>query len=262
MARNVSRTALVTLNNMAAEMTDTQSYHARLVGEKVADMEEVSAGTKLAIKPRIVDPPAELTNAPRQVWLTMELQDGGFESVTVDSMPMTRQSTLETQAAIYEEDSILLAGYFRDIREKAGWGIPYLRDIPWIGWLFGGASYKNQTVQRLFVLTPRVIDIGYGNVQTQSLVRAQALAQRDMRSVEELREVIARDDAQRQDREEALEERLTAEEEQDAERLRRNREEREFRRQRRHDAEQQDREAWTREFEERLRAYGRELERE
>lgn len=251
LARNVSRTALVTLNNFTAEMTDKQSYHARVVGEKVASLEEVSAGTKLNVKPRIVEPPAGMTNQPRQVWLTMQLEDGGFESVSVDAMPMTRQSTLLTQAAMFENDSILLGGYFRDIKEDGGWGIPYLRDIPWIGWIFGGATYKEETVQRLFILTPRVIDIAAYQSTTQSLIRVQALNQRDMSSVENLHEIIKRDDAARKDREEAIKETGEIMEERDEERLRRNRKERDLRREKRHEEQDRANEAWDEEFEKR-----------
>ena len=251
-ARNVSRTAIVTLNNFTAEMTDTQSYHARVVGEKVASLEQVSAGTKLNVKPRIVEPPAGATNLPRQVWLTMELEDGGFESVSVDAMPMTRQSTLHTQAAIYENDAILLGGYFRDIKEDGGWGIPYLRDIPWIGWIFGGATYKDETVQRLFILTPRVIDIADYQMTTQSLIRVQALGQRDLSAVENLHELIKRDDAARTDREEAASEQNEIMEEGDEERLRRNRKEREFRREKRHERQEKENEAWDEQFKKRV----------
>ena len=137
-ARSISRTSILTVNNLAAEMTDTQSYHAKVVGREVATLEEVSAGTRLQIKPRILPSPA--TNVPNQVWLSLELDDGGFETITVDAMPMTRSSTLQTQTAVFEDESIMLAGYLRDIEEDAGWGIPYLRDIPWIGWIFGGKS--------------------------------------------------------------------------------------------------------------------------
>lgn len=251
LARNVSRAALVTLNNFTAEMTDTQSYHARVVGEKVATLEKVTAGTKLNVKPRVVEPPPGATNRQRQVWLTLKLEDGGFESVSVDAMPMTRQSSLLTQAAMYENDSILLGGYFRDIKEDGGWGIPYLRDIPWIGWIFGGATYKDETVQRLFVLTPRVIDIAAYQSTTQSLIRVQALNQRDMSSVENLHEVIKRDDAVRKDREEAIKETGEIMEERDEERLRRNRKERDLRREKRHEEQDRANEAWDEEFEKR-----------
>ena len=169
--RHISRSSLLTLNNMAAEMTDTQSYHAKVVGREVATLEEVSAGTKLGVKPRLV--PVAGTNVADLVWLTMELQDGGFESVSVDAMPMTRTSTLETQAAVREGETIMLAGYFRKVSDDAGWGIPYLRDIPWIGWIFGGASVRNETVQRLFLLTPRVVEL-----DAVELARLQAVRNR------------------------------------------------------------------------------------
>ncbi len=199
-ARSISRTSLVTLNNLAAEISDEQSYHARVIGENVASLEQVSAGTRMQLKPRIV--PSQVTNVADQVWVTIMLKDGGFESVSVDAMPMARTSTLTTQAAIYEGDSILLAGYMRDIEEKAGWGIPYLRDIPWIGWIFGGASKSKQTVQRMFILTPRILDI-----DTENLARVQATMHRDISGVEDIEEDIEQTDDERELRERENEER-------------------------------------------------------
>ena len=187
-ARSISRTTLLTVNNLAARMSDSQSYHARVVGTEVASLEEVSAGTELIVKPRIV--PSGQTNVPNQVWLSLELDDGGFETVTVDSMPMTRSSTLQTQTAVFENESIMLAGYLRDIDESAGWGIPFLRDIPWIGWLFGGVTTSKETVQRLFILTPQILDL-----DTEALARLQGTHLRDVSEAEHLE-----DDAEESDR--------------------------------------------------------------
>ena len=192
-ARSISRTSLLTVNNLAAEMTDTQSYHARVVGTEVATLEEVSAGTKLQIKPRIL--PSPVTNVPNQVWLSLGLDDGGFESITVDAMPMTRSSTLQTQTAVFEDESIMLAGYLRDIEESAGWGIPYLRDIPWIGWLFGGASTRKETVQRMFVLTPHIVDL-----DREMLARLQATRLRDVTGPEQMQDDADESDDERERR--------------------------------------------------------------
>lgn len=193
-ARNISRTTLLTVNNMAAQLTDQQSYHARVVGTEVATLEEVSAGTRLIIKPRVIEPGT--TNTANQVWLTMELQDGGFETISVDSMPMTRTSTLQTQTAVYEGDSIMLAGYLRDIEEEAGWGIPYLRDIPFIGWLFGGSSTRKETVQRIFVFTPYVIDL-----DAEALANVQATRLRDVSREEDFETDAEESDLERRRRE-------------------------------------------------------------
>jgi len=199
-ARSISRTSVVTLNNLGAEISDEQSYHARVIGENVASLEEVSAGTRLQLKPRIVK--SATTNTPDQVWVSIVLKDGGFETVTVDSMPMARTSSLTTQAAIYEDESILLAGYMRDLDQKAGWGIPYLRDIPWIGWLFGGTSVSKQTIQRMFILTPHIIDI-----DTENLPEVQASMHRDISDVEEIEEAANQVDDEREIREREHEER-------------------------------------------------------
>lgn len=192
-ARSISRTSLLTVNNLAAQLTDSQSYHARVVGTEVATLEEVSAGTTLQIKPRIL--PSIASNVPNQVWLSLELDDGGFETVTVDAMPMSRSSTLQTQTAVFEDESIMLAGYLRDIEEDAGWGIPWLRDIPWIGWIFGGKSTRNETVQRMFVLTPHIVDL-----DQEMLARLQATRLRDIVEAEEMQEDTEVSDDEREKR--------------------------------------------------------------
>ena len=245
-ARSVSRTSILTLNNMAAEMTDTQSYHARIVGTEVASLEEVTAGTKLQVKPRIVQ--SASTNLPDRVWLSMELQDGGFEAITVDAMPMTRSSSLETQAAVLEGHSILLAGYLRDIKESGGWGIPYLRDIPWIGWLFGGASYRNETVQRMFILTPYVID-----VTTNDVVSVQAGRHRDVEKEEVLDEAFDKDGIERKEREAKMDFRQEMRRERAKERHDRNESVRELDRERFRDEMKKDRRKWEKWFEEEKR---------
>ena len=247
-ARSISRTSILTLNNMSAEMTDTQSYHARVVGTEVASLEEVSAGTKLQVKPRIV--PSASTNSPDRVWLSMELQDGGFESISVDAMPMTRTSSLETQAAVLEGHSIMLAGYLRDIKESGGWGIPYLRDIPWIGWLFGGSSVRNETVQRMFILTPYVID-----VTTNDVVAVQADRHRDIEREEVLDEAFDKDGIERREREAQMDFRREMRQERAEERHDRNEAMRGLEREKRRGEMERDRRDWEKWFDEEKRRH-------
>ena len=249
-ARSISRTSILTLNNMSAEMTDTQSYHARVVGTEVATLEEVSAGTKLQVKPRIVR--AVSTNEPDRVWLSMELQDGGFEAISVDAMPMTRSSSLETQAAVLEGHSIMLAGYLRDIKESGGWGIPYLRDIPWIGWLFGGSSTRNETVQRMFILTPYVID-----VTTNDVLSVQADRQRDIEREEVLEDEFDKDGIERKEREAQIEFRREMRQERAIERSERNESMRDLSREKRREEMKEDRKTWEKWFEEEKKRYGK-----
>lgn len=213
-ARSISRTSVLTVNNMATEMEDTQSYYTKVIGTEVASLQQISAGSTLSIKPRILNrPPGVPDSEPQRIWMSMELDDGGFESLSVDSMPTTRSTSLTTQTAIPEDESILLAGYFRDIKESAGWGIPVLRDIPLIGWLFGGKSTRTTTVQRLFIFTPHIIDVDYYHATGQSVTAAQMLIQRDTTAEEDLVSLADDDDKARDVREKEKKEREQAERE-------------------------------------------------
>ena len=63
--------------------------------------------------------------------------------------------------------------------EDAHWGIPYLRDIPGIGWLFGGKTERDDTVRRLFILTPHIIDAEAANVLPAQAVRQDDTSRED-----------------------------------------------------------------------------------
>ena len=241
-ARSISRTSLLMMNNMGASITDTQSYHAKVVGSEVASLEEVTAGTKLQVKPRIIK--SEEPGKPTRFWMTVSLQDGGFEAVSVDSMPLTRSSTVTTQASVDEGECILLAGYMRDIEEDVGWGIPYLRDIPFIGWLFGGVGKKKETVQRMFILTPYVVEL-----DTEDLARVQATRHRDIQREEQLEDDKKEDDALREIRDMEREDRDDARREKYSDMRDERKEEIKLRRDKRQAAREENRELWMRDIE-------------
>ena len=226
-ARSISRTSLLTMNNMSATLTDTQSYHVRVAGTEVATLQEVTAGTTLQVKPRLIKKTSP--DAKQRVWMTITLEDGGFEAVSVDTMPMTRNSQVNTQTSVNEGECILLAGYMRDIDEEDSWGIPYLRDIPFIGWLFGGISHKKETVQRMFILTPYVVEL-----DTPDLVRVQATRQRDTITEEILQDDKEDDDDLRKIRELERKDRAEARREKHSDRLDERKEELEIEREKRH----------------------------
>jgi len=197
--RNISRTALLTLNNFAASITDSQTYNARVTGERVANLQSVTAGTTFRVKPRAVKPVE--TNRQHDVWLTLEITDGGFQKATVDGMPTIRNTTLTSLTMLKEGQSLVLAGYLRDVESEAGWGIPWLRDIPWLGWLFGGQTDTKECVQRMFMITPRVIDaVGPNTVIDQSL------RVRNVTAEENLTETLETSDDRRRVRRQDLQE--------------------------------------------------------
>ncbi len=183
-ARTISRPSLLTLDNISATLSDTHSYRSKVVGKEVVELAEVTAGMRLTVQPRIVDlavssmPPLEGENPPPryEIWMILSIEDGGFESITVDDMPMTRSSTLDTQAGVREGESLLVGGYMHEVQSETKWGIPWLRDIPWIGWLFGGTGVEKSMAQRMFLLTPRVITLDVSALPEKQAVNLRSTA--------------------------------------------------------------------------------------
>ena len=253
--RGISRTSVLTMNNLAASITDTQAYNARVTGERVASLQNVSAGTMFRFKPRAVKPVA--TNVSHRIWLTLEVQDGGFENVKVDGMPMTRSTTLMTQAVMNEGESLVLAGYLRDVEGESTWGVPWLRDLPFIGWLFGGASDVKQTVQRFFILTPHVIEVAGPETASDQVVR-----HRDVTEADDFTEEADASDDRRRLRNQNRAERRKIAEERTEDRLRqrkieieRDANDRSLERRKLHDDQKELRKQWKDDFYRRSREY-------
>lgn len=162
-ARTISRPSLLTLDNVTATLQDTKSYHAKVVGKEVVDLTQVSTGIVLTVQPRIVDLPRQEVEEGMplppayEIWMTLQIQDGDFETVVVDDLPMSHDSTLETQAGVQEGQCLLIGGYMHESVVEKAWGIPFLRSIPWIGWLFGGIGKDKSIMQRMFLLSPRMV---------------------------------------------------------------------------------------------------------
>ena len=53
--------------------------------------------------------------------------------------------------------TIILGGLMRSKLDSSGSGIPYLRRIPLLGYLFGGTRKKIDKTELIFLITPQVI---------------------------------------------------------------------------------------------------------
>ena len=76
----------------------------------------------------------------------------------VDQIPIVQRSAVTTQAFIAEGESLLIGGYENEVRRDVTSGVPGLSSIPLLGRLFRFQEKQVGHVQRLFLLTPRVVE--------------------------------------------------------------------------------------------------------
>ncbi len=144
---------VATLDNVEAVMDNKKTFYVPVSGYQSADLYSISAGVSLRVLPMIV----RGTDSSR-IRLNVHIEDGQLTSDTVSNLPVVSNSTIDTQALINEGESLLIAGYVVDQQTNGTTGVPGLSKIPLIGGLFRYKSNQGQKFQRLFLVTPRVIN--------------------------------------------------------------------------------------------------------
>lgn len=152
-ARVVSRPQLVTLSNVEALFDSSSTFYVRVAGREQVDLFNVSAGTALRVTPNVFQDVDGL-----RIKLMVSIEDGRISGEKVDQIPVVDRSTINTQAVMLEGESLLIGGMTRDANDSKVDKVPLLGDIPGIGALFRSKADSNTRIERLILITPRLID--------------------------------------------------------------------------------------------------------
>ena len=152
-AKIVSNPKVTTLNNVEALMDQRQRFYVRVAGNQSADLFSVSAGISLRVLPTVIPDQND-----DQIRMEVTIEDGNLTTQTVDQIPVVDTSQITTQALIREGQSLLIAGYENTEDSNTKTGVPGLSKIPVLGRLFQRRNKNHSRVQRLFLLTPHLVN--------------------------------------------------------------------------------------------------------
>ncbi len=148
-----SRPAVLTFDNLRANIAHTETFHVRVSGERDANLFQIESGTFLRVTPHIVEDEGE-----KAIRLVVEIEDGSpSKENQVDAIPTVTTSIVNTQAVVGDGESLLLGGFVRTEESEKSSQIPVLGSIPVIGYLFKNNQKVHSKVERVFMITPRVI---------------------------------------------------------------------------------------------------------
>jgi type III secretion protein C len=153
-ARIVSSPQILTMENVEAVLENTRTFYVRVAGRDEVDLYNVSAGTVLRVTPNVING----VNNQARIRLIVQIDDGSVTDQTVDSIPIVDKTSISAQNVITEGESLLIGGLVRERSAKAVEKIPLLGDIPVIGKLFQTTAESGSRTERLFLLTPRLIN--------------------------------------------------------------------------------------------------------
>jgi general secretion pathway protein D len=92
----------------------------------------------------------------------------GYTLIDNNKVPNTIKRTLSSEIAVRNRDTVILGGFVRSDKSHNTSGVPLLKDIPLLGWLFRSTDDSKDRTELLVMMRPTVL-------QTPALAAAQTI---------------------------------------------------------------------------------------
>ncbi|QNU45331.1 type III secretion system outer membrane ring subunit SctC [Mixta calida] len=147
----IANPSIMTLENQPAVIDFSDTAFIRAVGERVADIQAVTAGTSLRVTPRAIG------SSQSSVQLIVDVEDGKLEKNDDGEAEGTSNGVISTQALVQERRSLVMGGFHTKQSGDRERRVPILGSIPLIGKLFTSTRHETSQRERLFIITPHLV---------------------------------------------------------------------------------------------------------
>jgi type II secretory pathway component GspD/PulD (secretin) len=91
--------------------------------------------------------------------ISMEIDGlaGSVDIVNVGKVPITSSKTAAAKVSVRDHDTIILGGLIYAEKDKTASGVPYLMNIPLLGYLFRNSSVDNKRTELTVLIRPTVL---------------------------------------------------------------------------------------------------------
>jgi type IV pilus assembly protein PilQ len=142
----VSTPKVVTLNNKAAKISQGQSIPYQTVSAEGTKTEFIEAALTLEVTPHIT--------ADGSVSMKIKASNN---SAGVGSPPPINKKEATTEMQVKNGETTVIGGIYVDSDSSNDQGVPYLSDIPLIGWLFKSNTTTKTKTELLIFITPKIV---------------------------------------------------------------------------------------------------------
>lgn len=161
-----NRPATLEVGDQVPTVTQTAVSTADSSAPLVSTVEMRNTGVIMSVTPRIGKSGMVFLDISQEVSNVIPTTTSGIDSPTI------QQRRLTSTVAIRDGDSVALGGLMRRSDTTGDSGIPYLKDIPVIGKLFGTTTNSREKTELIIFLTPRIIrDPNAARGMTEDLAR-------------------------------------------------------------------------------------------
>jgi type IV pilus secretin PilQ/predicted competence protein len=159
----ISRPKVITLNNAEAVIQSLEILRVRLpstgtvintgpggvAGGQVTATQAIDTGIILRVTPQV--------SSDGYVLMQLFVKSSVPSQVETDNIPneISRQAT--SQVLVREGETVVIGGVYRQRANTAESGVPYLRTVPVLGWLFKNNLLRDNRQELLVFITPKIV---------------------------------------------------------------------------------------------------------
>ena len=141
--------------------TNIASGSGAAAGTAVAT-EQVPVGIILTVIPQVSSDGFVLMNIKVKSSSTAPATVAGGTAGVIPFDELNREA--EANVLVRDGETIVIGGILKDSDTTASAGVPYLKDIPVLGWLFKNSSVDKKLEELIVFITPRIASAGSENL--------------------------------------------------------------------------------------------------
>lgn len=172
-AKIISRPSVVTLNNVESTIETARIRRvvtsSATVGE-AGSVREIRAGIILKVKPQV--------SADGFVLLNINVKSSTFDFANVNQgIPDENLREAKASVLVRDGETVVIGGILKDTSSNNTAGVPYLKEIPVLGWLFSKFTVQKDFEELVVFITPRIIAAGATNLPTADNIWREQMKQ-------------------------------------------------------------------------------------
>lgn len=148
-AHIISNPKVLTMNNTQAVITQGQTLYMSTVGANGAPgVTTIPITLSLTVTPSI--------SPGGVVHLVIKITNDAFNGIQ-NGYPLINTSSLTTESTVKNGDTLVIGGIYKKSESTTNDSVPFLSQIPIIGWFFKDEQKTKSTNELMIFITPRVV---------------------------------------------------------------------------------------------------------
>lgn len=163
--RIVSRPAVATTNNKQAVIKSVEKIRVKTPsgGSTIQVGSGSNAGAGSGVATETIEVGITLTVTPQAspdyyVLLDVDAKSSTFGSQTVDGIPSEIERSANSTVLVSSGQTFAMGGIYKLTDRDSVDGVPFLKDVPFVGHLFRRTTIRKTDEELIFFITPRIVE--------------------------------------------------------------------------------------------------------